>query len=279
MGGTRRVPKPLLPVRACGDLAETTPPIQERPPRQAPGKRGRGAGRNPHPPSPGPTTAATPLESRRALRSASERDAKRPPPLIGGTAARAGSGRGRRIQDGGGQEVATVRVDGGQECGGSLRLTASAPGWVGGGPRSPPLGVHTRVAGGVGAIVYLRSSGLHLSAPLLLFIFFHLPPDLLAGLPGGDGADAALPSLYLHSLPLARALPPPRQLSRRREPAPLPGRLRRQSGVTFLPSRTRARMARQAWGSAPAASGPPIGAVTPQSVERGGLDLAVVGRF
>lgn len=80
-----------------------------------PGNAGGGPAETPptHPTAAlGPTTAATPLESRRALRSASQRDAKRPPPLIGGPATGAGSGRGRRIQDGGGQEVATVRVDG-----------------------------------------------------------------------------------------------------------------------------------------------------------------------
>lgn len=139
-------------------------------------------------PPPAPARAqAQPRESRRA-----------PPPTevpripdrrLAAAAAGAGPGTGRRIQDGGRQEAASSRVGGKGESAAATpaRLRPFPAGGRGGHWRLLTGGRTGAAKGEEGTTVYLRSPGLHLLAPLLLLILFHLPSRFLAGRPRGDG--------------------------------------------------------------------------------------------
>ena len=91
-----------------------------------------------------------------------------------------------------------------------------------GGHWSPPYGLHARTARGGGAGIYLRSPSFHFSAPLLLLIIFHLPLGPLASRQVvAEPMQRRLRSIYTPS-PSPGLTLPPRQLSRRRGPAPRP---------------------------------------------------------
>lgn len=163
------------------------------------------------------------------------------------TAAGAGSGRGRRIQDGGGQAAASSRVDEkGQEYGGGLHLTASAPsrGWwraLKPALRSPHWGSGRRqrlpFTFALPASTFLRRCSCSSSS-------ISLQESSRAALEETGPTRRRLHSIYTPPPSLGLALPrdnchadvnPPRASS-----ALAPGRLPpacRQSGVTFLPSR------------------------------------------
>lgn len=225
-------------------------------PRQLPWKRGR-AGRGPgiHPyPARRHRASGTRLPRPRLARKRSLKspgvpsdqppraEPRAPGARLAAATAGAGPGRGRRIQDGGGQEEASSPVGGKGKSVAATPPAACAPGRGSRGHCRLPVGVHTGAAGGGGATVYLRSPSLHLSAPLLLLIF-HVPsgPCRVAREATGP-TRRRLRSIYTPS-PFVPARPPLRQLSRRRGPAPrlapplgVRRRPRRQSGATFLHS-------------------------------------------
>lgn len=111
----------------------------------------------------------------------------------------------------------------------SAAAAGAAPVWLrpllagGGGEHwSPPYGPHAGTARGGGAAIYLRSPSFHFSAPLLLLIIFHLPLAPLASRQEvAEPMRRRLCSIYTPS-PSPGLTLPPRQLSRRRGPAPRP---------------------------------------------------------
>lgn len=157
-------------------------------PRQLPWKRGRagrGPGIHPYPArrhrASGTRLPRPRLARKRSLKSPgvpSDQPPRAEPRAPGARLAAAtageGPGRGRRIQDGGGQEEASSPVGGKGKSVAATPPAACAPGRGSRGHCRLPVGVHTGAAGGGGATVYLRSPSLHLSAPLLLLIF-HVP--------------------------------------------------------------------------------------------------------
>lgn len=213
------------------------------------GSRWEGRGRDARLPRPRPCPAqAQPRQSRRTPRPTSPRNAARPRPLIGcgygggGPKQRAADSRWRRPR--GGFQPSRRK---GQECGGSgLLLAASAPGRGRWQAPEPALWSPRRDSEG-----RRRCRLPSLSRPPLFCAaaLAHLLPSYSEALRrsrGGEGADALPPSLYLHSLPIAWAHPPPAttvtQTWARPAFGPAPGRAppaRGQSGAAVLTSRTR----------------------------------------
>lgn len=151
---------------------------------------------------------AQPRESRRAQRPASESGAARPRRPIG--CGQGGGGPGQRAADSrwrrprGGFQPSWWK---GQECGGDPAWRVRS--WQGQWRALQPArkGPHR----GSGGRRRYRLPSLSQPPPFCAAALAHLPCPFraLQGRPRGDGADAAPPSLYLHSLPLRPGSPSP----------------------------------------------------------------------